>query len=226
MPPTADGGGQSVANIELGGGFGQADLDTYFGGLHLSSPTVTAVGVDGATNVPGKDPKGADGEVLLDIEVIGAIVPKAHIVAYFAPNTDAGFLDAVSTAAHALPTPTAMSISWGQSEDAWTGQARTAMDQAFADAAALGVTVTAAAGDSGSSDTKGASVAVHVDFPPLQPPRPGLRGHQPHRGPRHRGSDQRERLEQRRRQGGHRRRSQRRFRPAVVAGHRGRARRR
>ena len=169
MPPTADGSGQSVAIIELGGGFGQGDLDTYFGGLHLSSPAVTAVGVDGAKNVPGKDPKGADGEVLLDIEVVGAIVPRAHIVVYFAPNTDAGFLDAVSTAAHAVPTPTAMSISWGQSEDAWTGQARTAMDQAFADAAALGVTVTAAAGDSGSSDTKSASAAVHVDFPASSP---------------------------------------------------------
>jgi len=169
MPPTADGSGQSVAIIELGGGFGRADLDTYFGGLHLSSPNVTAVGVNGATNVPGMDPNGADGEVLLDIEVVGAIVPKARIVVYFAPNTDAGFLDAVSTAAHAVPTPIAMSISWGQSEDAWTGQARTAMDQAFADAAALGVTVTAAAGDSGSSDANGAPVAVHVDFPASSP---------------------------------------------------------
>ena len=49
---------------------------------------------------------------------------------------------AVTTAVHASPTPTVMSISWGQSEDSWTGQARTALDQAFADAAALGVTVT------------------------------------------------------------------------------------
>ena len=169
MPPTADGSGQTVAIIELGGGFAQSDLDTYFSGLHLTSPTVTAVGVDGATNVPGQDPKGADGEVLLDIEVVGAIAPKAHIVVYFAPNTDAGFLDAVSTAAHATPTPTALSISWGQSEDAWTAQARTAMDQAFADAAALGVTVTAAAGDSGSSDTPAGGNAVHVDVPASSP---------------------------------------------------------
>ena len=44
MPPTADGSGQTVAIIELGGGFAQSDLDTYFSGLHLTSPTVTAVG--------------------------------------------------------------------------------------------------------------------------------------------------------------------------------------
>jgi len=136
MPAGTDGAGQTLAVIELGGGFGQGDLDTYFSGLGLPTPAVTAVGVD---------------------------------VVYFAPNTDAGFLDAVSTAAHAAPTPSAMSISWGQSEDTWTAQARTAMDQAFADAAAMGVTVTAAAGDSGSSDNPAGGAAVHVDFPASSP---------------------------------------------------------
>ncbi len=119
-----DGSGQTIAIIELGGGFETADLTTYFGGLGVGSPAVSSVGVDGATNVPGKDPTGADGEVLLDIEVIGALSPKSTILVYFAPNTDAGFVDAVSDAAHATPTPTAMSISWGQSEDQWTAQAQ------------------------------------------------------------------------------------------------------
>lgn len=169
MPTGTDGAGQTLAIIELGGGFAQADLDTYFSGLGITTPTVTAVGVDGAVNTPGQDPQGADGEVLLDIEIAGAIAPQARVVVYSAPNTDAGFLDAVSTAAHATPTPTAMSISWGQSEDTWTAQARTAMDQAFADATTMGVTVTAAAGDSGSSDTPTGSSSVHVDFPASSP---------------------------------------------------------
>jgi kumamolisin len=173
MPAGTDGTGQTLAIIELGGGFGSSDLDTYFGGLGLATPSVTAVGVDGARNQPGGDPTGADGEVLLDIEVAGGIAPRASFVVYFAPNTDAGFLDAVSTAAHATPTPTAISISWGQSEDEWTAQARNAMDQAFADAALLGVTVTAAAGDNGSSDSApggGSSDGrVHVDFPASSP---------------------------------------------------------
>lgn len=169
MPPGTDGAGQTLAIIELGGGFGQGDLDTYFSGLGIVKPTVTAVSVDSAVNTAGQDPQGADGEVLLDIEVAGALASKASIVVYFAPNTDAGFLDAVSTAAHATPTPTAMSISWGQSEDTWTAQARTAMDQAFADATAMGVTVTAAAGDSGSSDTPAGGATDHVDFPACSP---------------------------------------------------------
>lgn len=169
MPQDADGTGQTVAIIELGGGYRQSDLDTYFTKIGVKTPTVTAVGVDGADNTPTGDPKGPDGEVLLDIDVVGGIAPGASMVVYFAPNTDAGFVDAVSTAAHASPTPVAMSISWGQSEEQWSEQARTSMDDAFADAVALGVTVTAAAGDSGSSDTAGGGSTSHVDFPASSP---------------------------------------------------------
>jgi kumamolisin len=168
FPAKTDGTGQTISIIELGGGYEQADLDTYFSGLGVTVSSISAVSVDGTTNQPGKDPSGADGEVLLDIEVIGALSPAASILVYFAPNTDAGFLDAVANAAHATPTPTSMSISWGQSEDQWTAQARTALDDALLDAAALGVTVTAAAGDNGSSDgsTDGAN---HADFPASSP---------------------------------------------------------
>src|SRR3954452_1086766 len=168
FPEGTDGSGQTIAIIELGGGYVQSDLDTYFAGLGIPTPSVTAVGVDGGSNAPEGNPNGADGEVMLDIEVAGALAPKAAIVVYFAPNTDAGFLDAVATAAHADPTPAAISISWGQSEDQWTAQARTAMDQAFADAGALGVTVTAAAGDDGSADNE-TDRRAHVDFPAASP---------------------------------------------------------
>jgi kumamolisin len=169
FPEGVDGTGQRIAIIELGGGFATDDLNAYFGGLGLTLPKVDAVGVDGAQNSPGTD-QNTDGEVMLDIEVAGALAPGAGVVVYFAPNTDAGFLDAISRAAHATPTPAAMSISWGGSEDSWTGQARTAMDQALADSAALGVTVTAAAGDNGSSDqapgqSGGSDGQPHVDFP-------------------------------------------------------------
>ena len=169
FPAGTDGTGQTLAIVELGGGYAQSDLDTYFAGLGIATPAVSAVGVDGAANAAGKDPQGADGEVLLDIEVAGALAPKASIVVYFAPNTDRGFLDAVATAVHATPTPAAVSISWGESEDAWTAQARTALDQAFVGAAALGVTVCVASGDNGSSDAQTDGAAVHVDFPASSP---------------------------------------------------------
>jgi kumamolisin len=104
FPAGTDGTGQTVAILEGCGGFDPADLATYFRGLGIAAPAVRAVGVDGGANQPGKDPKGADGEVALDIEVIGGLAPAAEIVVYFAPNTDAGFLDALSQAAHTTPT--------------------------------------------------------------------------------------------------------------------------
>lgn len=168
FPAETTGRGQTLAVIELGGGFTQADLDAYFGSLDMRTPAITAVGVDGATNTPGGNPGGDDGEVLLDIEVAGALAPDASQVVYFAPNTDQGFLDAVSTAIHATPTPTALSISWGGPEEAWTAQARMAFDQALADAAALGVTVCVASGDHGSDDGVGDGIA-HTDFPAASP---------------------------------------------------------
>ena len=166
FPAGTDGTGQTVAIIELGGGYTASDLSTYFSGLGLPVPSVTAVGVDGGSNSPGQ---AADGEVELDIEVIGGVAPGAVQVVYFGPNTDQGFIDAISQAVHATPSPIAVSISWGQSEDQWSAQSRTAMDQAFADAAALGATVTVAAGDNGSSDDPSEQTQVHCDFPASSP---------------------------------------------------------
>jgi kumamolisin len=167
--PAGNGAGQCVALIELGGGYRPTDLATYFKGLGLSAPELTAYSVDHGQNAPTGDPNGPDGEVMLDIEVVGAIAPKARIVAYFAPNTDAGFLDAVTTAIHdSVHNPSVISISWGSAESAWTAQAMTSMDEAFQAAASLGVTVCVASGDSGSGD--GVSVGGdHVDFPASSP---------------------------------------------------------
>ena len=166
FPDNTDGSGQTVAIIELGGGYQQSDLSTYFSGLGLPVPSVTAVGVDGGANTPGGD---ADAEVELDIQVIGGVAPGAAQQVYFAPNTDQGFIDAISDAVHATTTPVAISISWGGSEDSWTAQSRTSMDAAFQDAVAVGITVTVAAGDNGSSDTAGTTSGVHVDFPASSP---------------------------------------------------------
>ena len=168
FPSGTNGSGQTAAILELGGGFSQTDLDTYFKSLGLTTPSVSAVGVDGGTNSPGTD-QNADGEVMLDIEVLGSVAPGAKIVVYFAPNTDQGFIDAVSTAVHDTANkPSVVSISWGGPEDSWTQQARAQMEQILTEGAAAGVTVTVASGDSGSTDgvTDGKQ---HVDFPASAP---------------------------------------------------------
>jgi kumamolisin len=167
--PNGDGAGQCVAIIELGGGERPADLKTYFSSLGITTPPkVTVVSVDHGKNHPNRNADGPDGEVMLDIEVVGAVAPGANIAVYFAPNTDAGFLDAITTAAHDTTNkPSVISISWGGPESSWTQQAMTAFDSAFQAAAAMGITVCVASGDNGSSD--GVSSGDHVDFPASSP---------------------------------------------------------
>ncbi len=166
LPEGASGAGQTIGIIELGGGYRTADLTAYFKTLGRSAPKVTAVSVDKGKNAP-TDASSADGEVMLDIEVASAIAPGANIVVYFAPNTDQGFIDAVATAVHDTTNkPSVISISWGGPESSWTQQAITALDEACQSAAALGVTVTVAAGDDGSTD---GGTGNNVDFPASSP---------------------------------------------------------
>jgi kumamolisin len=162
--PAGDGSNQCIGIIELGGGFRPEDLTNYFSSIKVNLPQVISVPVDGGSNSPST-PDSADGEVMLDIEVAGSIAPAAKIVVYFAPNTDKGFLDAITTAVHdSTNQPSVISISWGSAESNWTAQALTNFDEAFQSAAAMGVTVCVASGDNGSSDgiTDGSN---NVDFP-------------------------------------------------------------
>jgi kumamolisin len=168
FPANADGKGECVAIVELGGGFSQPDFSAYLAGLGVSAQTVTTVSVDGATQTPGTD-SDADVEVMLDAEIVGAIAPNASIVMYFAPNTDQGFLDAVTTAVHdTAHNPSVVSISWGAPEADWTQQALDALNSAISAAAALGVTVCIASGDGGSSDGIDDG-KLHADFPASSP---------------------------------------------------------
>ena len=166
FPTTASGAGQTIGIIELGGGYRQADLTAYFKSLGLASPGIAAVSIDGGKNQPSTA-SSADGEVMLDIEVAASVAPGAKIAVYFAPNTDQGFLDAITTAVHdTTQKPSVISISWGGPESSWTNQSMTAIDAACQSAAALGITITVAAGDDGSTD---GGTGNNVDFPASSP---------------------------------------------------------
>jgi kumamolisin len=168
FPTSATGQGETIGIIELGGGYRQTDLDSYFQQLGINpEPQVTAVSVDGGQNSPTGDPNSADGEVELDIEVAGAIAPAAKQKVFFAPNSDQGFIDAVTSAVHD-PDVSLISISWGQAESNFSSQSLTAFNQAFQEAGAMGKTVFVAAGDNGSSDGE-SDGKNHVDFPSSSP---------------------------------------------------------
>jgi len=180
FPTGLDGKGECIGIIELdtpknssqpnanaGAGYREEDLKAYFAKLGVPEPKVISVSVDGGQNLPGLN-RDADGEVTLDIEVAGAIAPGATIAVYFAPNTDQGFLNALTAAVHdSVNNPSVISISWGGPETG-PAQALHTFDSALQDAAALGVTVCVASGDDGSSDGVNDKRA-HVDFPASSP---------------------------------------------------------
>ncbi len=164
FPQDANGAGQTIGLIELGGGYRHNDIREYFQSQSLQAPTVKSISVDQASNRP-TTAQSADGEVMLDIEVAGSVAPGVAIAVYFAPNTARGFQDALSTAIHdQLNKPCALSLSWGNAEETWTAQSMENFDQVAQEAALLGITLTVAAGDNGSSDGLNDG-KNHVDFP-------------------------------------------------------------
>jgi kumamolisin len=180
FPPNLDGTGQTIAILELGGGFHAPELTTYFQSIGVANPpSVTAATyTNGGTNSPGTnalDPSNPDVEVMLDIEVSGAIAPGAKIVVYFAPDaSDQSFLGVMNAIlTDTVNKPNIVSISWGGPEDTATSQFQTEFDQLLQSAAHLGLTVCVAAGDNGSADFAANDPnwdkKAHVDFPASDP---------------------------------------------------------
>lgn len=164
FPTGLDGTGQKIGIIELGGGYVMSDLTQYFSILGIQgTPKVNAISVGGATNNPG-DRSGASVEVVLDIEVIMAIVPNATINVYFAPNTFQGFYNSINQAVN--DGCNVVSISWGAAEVNWSSSMMNSFNSLFQKAVNKGCTILAAAGDNGSSD---GSSGNNVDFPSSSP---------------------------------------------------------
>ena len=175
FPRGAEGDGQTLAILEFGDEFSADELTYYFASLGMDPPAVASAAVGGGAVVmssvqPGREPPGEEhfSGTMTAVAVSGALAPRAQHVMYFARRTDQGVLDAISSAVHASPAPTAIVIGWGQSEDSWTAQARTAVNQALADAAALGITVCVASGDGGSQGNQEDGQS-HVFFPASSP---------------------------------------------------------
>jgi kumamolisin len=185
FPLSVDASGETIGLLEFGGGYNvdnngtPTDVAAYMGGQSLNTPLISAVPVDGAANSPGVDGP-SDMEVALDIEVASAVAQGAAIAVYFAPFTEQGWVDIVTTAirGEGLPPgwtpPSVISISWGWTEFeaygafAWTRAAMDAVDETFQEAAALGVTVLVASGDNGSDCQIGDGKA-HVYYPASDP---------------------------------------------------------
>lgn len=170
FPKGTTGKGQGVAIIELGGGIDMANERAYYKAHGLPMPRINVIEIGGAKNAPG-DPHGADGEVALDSQVVGTVAPKAVQNLIFAPNSDRGFIDAVtrSTFPKAGEVPNqAISISWGAPEEGWTSQGTRGMNLAFQKARIKGIGTYAAAGDDGAIDAA-SSGKMNADYPSSDP---------------------------------------------------------
>ena len=171
FPPSPNVSGQTIGIIEFGGGYVNTDIQAYFNKLNLPAPTISDVSVDGAINSPGtkEKPNDDDIEVVLDIDVAGSASKGAKIAMYFAPNTEQGFTDAITTAMYDTKNhPSVLSISWAGAELDWTRAAISSITSAFKEAASLGITVLVSSGDQGSDCLVGDGHA-HVEYPSSDP---------------------------------------------------------
>jgi kumamolisin len=137
---------------------------------------VTVVNNVGSSNLSPADVflfNDVDDEVALDIEVAGAVAPKAKMVVYFAPNNSLGWQHAVSAViADTTNSPSIVSISWGAPEDGafFTSNIKTAMETLFVQASQMTpkIVFLAASGDNGSGDGV-ADGNPHVHYPASSP---------------------------------------------------------
>ncbi|HSW76531.1 MAG TPA: PKD domain-containing protein [Candidatus Saccharimonadales bacterium] len=163
FPPLGDMNVQ-VGIIELDGGYYLNDVTTYLSNLGITIiPTIHNISVDGATNNPGHSD--ADVEVILDIEIVAAILPNSTINVYFAQNTTSSFYNAIlrsiNDGCHLV------SISWGASESNYGLSNLIAYNDLFKYGTEHGVNFFVASGDYGAQDDGSSSISV--DFPSSSP---------------------------------------------------------
>ncbi|HJT59599.1 MAG TPA: S53 family peptidase, partial [Ktedonobacteraceae bacterium] len=148
------GSGQTVAVFELDG-YPSSDVTQYFQNYNLGNPSITNVTVDGFDGSAGA---GAI-EVDLDIEVVAAMAPKASQIVYEGPNTTQGVNDTYNQIVTDNKAQV-MTVSWGECEAQSGNSELQTLDNIFKQGASEGISMYAAAGDSGAYDCNDSSLAV------------------------------------------------------------------
>lgn len=176
--PPGDASGQSIAIAEFGGGYFGTDMTSYCSKFQRPAPNVQAVAIDAPAytlqEVLALPPRqrrqvlGDSIEVMMDVEIIAALCPKANIFVYFSTFDQRGWVDLLNRVITA--SPVALSISWGLAEDDpnWSASAIAAIDDRLNAARLLGITTCVSSGDDGSGDQIDDGHA-HVDFPSSSP---------------------------------------------------------
>ena len=137
------GAGETIAVLSLDT-FLDSDVAEYDRLVGIDSGPVERVPVAGGARLGG----GAE-EVNLDLDVIRGLAPRAKLLNYEAPNREGAFADVMERIV-ADGRAKVVSISWGRCELTLSGAERAADEAAFRAAAAAGIAVFVASGDSGA----------------------------------------------------------------------------
>jgi kumamolisin len=174
--PNANADQQCIGLLEFGGGVETSDVATYFSKIGSAAPSVEVVAVDGVSTDPTNDPD-STGEVMLDVDVAGALGAGAKLAVYFSTFDEKGLVDCLSKVINdSVNDPSVVSISWGWDENEsfnnegviWSAAAIQHCNQSFLAAAQLGITVCVSTGDDGSEAQMNDGRA-HVNFPATSP---------------------------------------------------------
>ena len=165
------GQGQRIAVVEFAQ-FDQSDLDGFDQQFGLPAVTPRDVAVDGGT--ANSDPS-AVAEANLDLEVAHEIAPSARLLDYNAPQTTASGADTLGAMIDRITADGQADIvsdSWGSCEAATSPADIRRDEQAIEAAAARGITIFAAAGDTGAYTCQEDSTTDHrlsVSWPSSSP---------------------------------------------------------
>lgn len=174
--PQADASKQCIGLLEFGGGVETPDVAAYFSKIGVPAPEVVVIAVDGVSTDPAGDPD-STGEVMLDVDVAGALGGGAKIATYFSTFDEKGLVDCLAkVVSDSVNDPSVVSISWGWDENQafnnagviWSPAAIDHCNHSFLAAAHLGITFCVSTGDDGS-EAQMQDGRAHVNFPATSP---------------------------------------------------------
>ncbi|MGI9184749.1 MAG: protease pro-enzyme activation domain-containing protein [Solirubrobacteraceae bacterium] len=155
------GQGETIAVVSFST-FDPQDPAAFARQNHLRGPQIQVIPVDGGTT----DTSGTL-EANLDLDVIRAIAPRAHILFYEVPQSTRAYADVINRIVRQRRA-TIISSSWGQCELRLDPAERAADSRVLAAAVGAGVSAFIASGDQGAYDCQQSDLADRrrsVDWP-------------------------------------------------------------